>query len=137
MVLLRHVRGYAKNIILKELSPIVRRNGDIVYFIKDGGRVADSKRAINIENVSTGAALLALSLAQEKFEGKALKINGSDAFKREIIIAASSKNLDIRFTDKAINDALEVIKNQKTSKLPVVESATNSLKQKPPRKRGR
>ena len=129
--------GEAKNIILKELSPIVRRNGDIVYFIKDGGRVADSKRAINIENVSTGAALLALSLAQEKFEGKALKINGSDAFKREIIIAASSKNLDIRFTDKAINDALEVIKNQKTSKLPVVESATNSLKQKPPRKRGR
>ena len=127
----------AKDIILKDMSPIVRRNGDILYFIKDGGKVLDTGKALNVETVTTGAALLALSLAKEKFAGKALNINGSDAFRREIIIAASSKNIDIRFTDKAMNDALEVIKNQKISKVPIVKSATNSPKQKPSRARGR
>lgn len=100
----------AKNIILKNMKPIVRKNGDIIYFVKDGGKVLDNGKALNVEAVSTGAAFLALSLAQEKFEGKALRINGSDAFKREIVMVAASKNFEIRFADKAMNDAVEFLK---------------------------
>lgn len=84
----------------------------MVYFVKDGGKVLDTSTAINVEAVTTGAAFLALALAQGKFEGQALRINGSDAFKRELIIVAASKDFTFRFADKAMNDALDIIKAQ-------------------------
>ncbi len=102
-----------KNIILKDMKPIVRKNGDIIYFVKDGGKVLDTGKSVNVEAVSTGAAFLALSLAQEKFEGKALRIKGSDAFKREIVMVAASNDFGIKFADKAMNDAIRIIKSQK------------------------
>lgn len=120
----------AKNTILKDLKPIVRKNGDIIYFVKDGGKVLDTGKAVNVEAVSMGAAFLALSLAQEKFEGKALRINGSDAFKREIIMVAASKELGIRFADKAINDAVDMLKAEK-SKDKAHQSEFDQTKQKP------
>ncbi len=132
----------SKNIILKDLKPIVRKNGDIIYFVKDGGKVLDNGKAVNVEAVSTGAAFLALSLAQEKFEGKALRINGSEAFKREIVLVAASKELGIRFADKAINDAIDMLKTEK-SKDKAIQSEFDNTKSKPlnrkikPVKRGR
>lgn len=132
----------AKNIILKDLKPIVRKNGDIIYFVKDGGKVLDTGRAINVDVVSTGAALLALSLAQEKFEGKALRINGSDAFKHEIVMVAASKSLEIKFADKVMNDAVTILKVKK-SEDKVSQSEFDQLKSRPligkvkPIKRGR
>lgn len=132
----------AKNIILKDMKPIVRKNGDIIYFAKDGGKVLDNGKAVNVEAVSTGAAFLALSLAQEKFEGKALRIKGSDAFKREIIMVAASKELGIRFADKAMNDAVDILKVEK-SKDNAIQSEFENSKSKPlnrkikPIKRGR
>ena len=130
----------ARNFILKDLKPIVQRNGDIIYFVKDGGKVLDTGKAVNVEAVSTGAAFLALSLAQEKFEGKALHINGSDAFKREIVIVAASKDFGIRFADKAINDAVEILRAEKAqskndqSKIEQSNPANNKIK---PVRRGR
>jgi Relaxase/Mobilisation nuclease domain/Large polyvalent protein-associated domain 7 len=104
----------AKNIILKDMIPIVRKNGEIIYFVKDGGKVLDTGKSVNVEAVSTGAAFLALSLAQEKFEGRALRINGSDAFKREIVMVAASKDFGIRFADKAMNDAVDILRTEKS-----------------------
>ena len=129
----------AKNIILKDMKPIVRKNGDIIYFVKDGGKVLDSGKAVNVEAVSTGAAFLALSLAQEKFEGKVLRINGSDAFKREIVMVAASKDFGIRFADKAINDAVSILKvnfSNSASNEPIVPKPivpSNQLKNNKPR----
>ncbi len=132
----------AKNIILKDLKPIVRKNGDVIYFVKDGGKVLDTGKAVNVEAVSTGAAFLSLSLAQEKFEGKALRINGNDAFKREIVMVAASKDFRIRFADKAMNDAVDMLKAEK-SKAKAHQSEFYHTKSKPinrkikPVKRGR
>ena len=130
----------AKNIIMKDLKPIVQRNGDMIYFVKDGGKVLDTGKSVNVETVSTGAAFLALSLAQEKFEGRALRINGSDAFKREIVMVAASKDFVIRFADKAMNDAIVMLKAEKAktkishSELDQSKSLNNKIK---PVRRGR
>ncbi|MBN8646406.1 MAG: relaxase/mobilization nuclease domain-containing protein [Caulobacterales bacterium] len=130
----------AKNIILKDMSPIVRRNGDIIYFIKDGGKVLDTGKALNVETVTTGSAFLALSLAQEKFAGKGLRVNGSDAFKRELIMVAASKDIVVRFADKELNDAVAILKAEKSQKKLIQPKIDRHQTIKPkikPRNRGR
>nr|WP_240008350.1 TraI/MobA(P) family conjugative relaxase [Pseudaquidulcibacter saccharophilus] len=130
----------ARNIILKDMSPIVRRNGDIIYFIKDGGKVLDTGKALNVETVTTGSAFLALSLAQEKFAGKGLRVNGSDAFKRELIMVAASKDFVVRFADKALNDAVAILKAEKSQNKLIQPKIDTHQTIKPnikPRNRGR
>ena len=54
--------GGAKTIIMRDLKPVIRRNGELVYHLADGGAVIDEKLRIRIDKASYQAAILALTL---------------------------------------------------------------------------
>jgi hypothetical protein len=92
----------ARHVVFDKLRPHTRKNGSVVYRVKDGGLVVDEAHAIRVEELTAHAAFLALSLASERFAGQALIVEGSDEFKRQIAGLAGSKQLDVRFADPAI-----------------------------------
>jgi hypothetical protein len=91
---------HAKTIIHPHLKPIVRQNGGVHYRLSDGGAVEDSKEAVHVPQVTEAATVLALSLAQERFPGKALKVEGSTEFKVKVAEMSVLKGLDITFSDR-------------------------------------
>ncbi len=92
----------ARHVVFDKLRPHTRKNGAVVYRVKDGGLVVDEAQAIRVEELTAHAAFLALSLASERFVDQALIVEGSDEFKRQIAGLAGSKQLDVRFADPAI-----------------------------------
>lgn len=95
----------ARQVVFKELGPTVKRNGELVYHVRDGGRVTDAADHVRVDELTVGAAFLALSLAAERFAGRALKVEGSDAFKAQIAALAAMKGLDVWFDDPALEQA--------------------------------
>jgi hypothetical protein len=93
---------HAKTIIHPHLKPIVRQNGGVHYRLSDGGAVEDSKEAVHVPQVTEAATVLALSLAQERFPGKALKVEGSTEFKVKVAEMSLLKGLDITFSDRVM-----------------------------------
>jgi hypothetical protein len=89
----------AQHLILPHLKPVTRKNGDVTYQLQDGGRVEDTAQAIYVPEVTEASALLALTLAQERFTGKALVVEGSTAFKVKVAEMAVIKGLNVRFAD--------------------------------------
>lgn len=87
----------AKTLIHAHLKPIVRRNGDVLYRLKDGGRVEDATQAIHVPEVTEAATLLALTLADERFQGKALVVEGTNEFKVKVAEMASIQGLNVKF----------------------------------------
>lgn len=106
----------AKSFVFENLSPFIKRNGDVIYNIKDGGRVVDNDKSISVKNLTIGSALLALSLSIERFEGQALRVNGTAEFKQVIIKLAASKSLDIKFGDDDMNKSYQELRLQQKLK---------------------
>lgn len=97
----------AQHLILPHLKPFTRKNGDVSYRLKDGGRVEDTAQAVYVPEVTEAAALLALSLAQERFTGKALIVEGSTTFKVKVAEMAVIQGLNVRFADPAMEKTRE------------------------------
>lgn len=89
----------ARHIIKPQFRPTVRKNGTIVYRARDGSLVYDQTAAISVKEVTEAATLLALSLADERFRGKALLVEGSDEFKLQVARLSSLQGLSMRFAD--------------------------------------
>jgi hypothetical protein len=53
--------------VFEHLRPQTRKNGATVYRVEDGGMVADEARLVRVEQLTAGAAFLALALADERF----------------------------------------------------------------------
>ncbi|CRL46893.1 hypothetical protein SGGMMB4_05862 (plasmid) [Sodalis glossinidius str. 'morsitans'] len=77
---------------------------DRTLFIDIGKAIVVRKSAM-----TASAVEIALALAKEKF-GSTLTIKGSQAFKDQIVEVVAQKNLDIYFTNKAMNQQLEARK---------------------------
>jgi hypothetical protein len=92
----------AKVIIYPQLKPKTRKNGDVLYRLKDGGMVEDTAKAVFLPEVTEAAVLLALALAQERFPGQPLIINGSSNFKSKIAQMTVTKGMNLRFDAKEI-----------------------------------
>jgi hypothetical protein len=92
----------AKVIIYPQLKPKTRKNGDVIYRLKDGGLVEDTAKAVFVPEVTEAAVLLALTLAQERFPGQPLIINGSTDFKSKIAQMTVTKGMNLRFDAKEI-----------------------------------
>lgn len=122
----------ARNVIFKDLAPKVIRNGDLHYVCRDGGRLTDNKHQIKVDDLTTGAAFLALSIAAERFGDKPLVINGSDEFKTEIAKVASIKGLSVTFKDKAMEEL-----RASFSQAAILEKSPNSQKPQSSKSRGR
>ena len=92
----------ARHVVFANLRPYARRNGALVYRVRDGGVVVDEARQVRVEETSAHAAFLALTLASERFAGQALIVEGTSEFKRELAGMAAAQRLDLRFADPAM-----------------------------------
>lgn len=90
----------ARNVLMKNLKPVVRHDGVVSYKTADGGRVLDRNSHIHAQTSSTGASLLALTLAAEKYAGQPLVVEGSAAFKEEVARLAGLHSINVTFSDK-------------------------------------
>ncbi|WP_353654391.1 TraI/MobA(P) family conjugative relaxase [Azospirillum sp. A1-3] len=89
----------ARHIVYERLRPKAGRDGALVYRVEDGGVVSDEATQVRVTEVTTGAAFLALSLADDRFRGRALVVEGTDAFKTQVAQLAAMKGLEVRFAD--------------------------------------
>ena len=101
----------ARNVVLNEthfkgreappikVQPTAARNGDLVYRLKDGGRVTDTAGEIRCDLVSVHAAFMVLALALEKFPDQPVEIRGSDEFKAAIIMVSALPGWNLTFSD--------------------------------------
>jgi len=92
----------AKDVIKAHFKPTVLSNGKVIYRAKDGGVVSDEATVIRVPTVTEGAVLLALSLADERFHGKAVVVEGTDEFKFEVMRLSALEGLSIRFVDPVL-----------------------------------
>ncbi|PHM25079.1 LPD7 domain-containing protein [Xenorhabdus budapestensis] len=87
------------------------RKGHVHYLDKTSDKTlfVDTGKLITMRKngLSTDSVAIALELAQGRF-GSTLNIKGSKAFKEMVVNVVAEKGLDIHFTDKKMNDALEL-----------------------------
>lgn len=95
----------ARHVVYRELSPKAKRNGDLVYQVKDGGRVIDTAHNVRVDELTVGAAFLALSLASDRFGDRPLKVDGTDEFKAQIAAVAAMQGVRVTFADPAMEQA--------------------------------
>jgi hypothetical protein len=89
------------------LTTTVLKNGQVVYRAPDGGVVSDEATAISVPQITEGAVLkrhLHLSLADERFQGKALIVEGSDEFKLQVAKLSALEGLSIRLADPVLEE---------------------------------
>jgi hypothetical protein len=90
--------GEAKAVIAAEFQPETRANGDLVYRLRDGGRVAETQDCIRVEKTSHIAIALALSL--DAVRGHPGAIAATDPhFAQQAIEVAARDRLDVAFQD--------------------------------------
>lgn len=89
----------AKDFILKSVKPAARRDGAMTYRTADGGMVIDRREHVQAARATTGAAMVALAIAAEKFAGQALVVEGTDEFRREVARLAGLHRIEARFAD--------------------------------------
>ena len=107
----RHQRRYraAINAVLKsnktdapaaeiaaEFRPEVRANGDVVYRLRDGGRIVDGSTGVRIEKQSHIAIALALSLQAERTANRQVNLSDPELAIKSIAVAARER-LDLTF----------------------------------------
>ena len=89
----------ALDFIRPHYKPMVLKNGKVIYRIQDGGVVLDEVQGISVREATEGATVMALSLAAERFGGRALIGAGTDEFKRQVARLSTLEGLSLRFAD--------------------------------------
>ena len=92
----------ARHIVYRHLRPAIRRDGRVVYRVDDGGLVSDEARQVRVNQVTTGAAFLALTLAADRFGGRPLHVRGNGDFRQLVAQLAGTAGLNVRFADAGL-----------------------------------
>jgi len=95
----------AKAAIMESLKPQARKDGTMAYRTADGGLVLDRATHVRAERATAGAALVALSLAAERFEGQVLDVRGTEEFRRDVAQLAAMHKIRVTFADPAMEMA--------------------------------
>ena len=94
--------GQAHHPVYQHLRPAVRRNGAVIYRVRDGGMVADEADQVRVTQATTAAALLALTLAADRFGDRPLVARGTEDFRRQVATLAGQQRLSITFEDRTL-----------------------------------
>lgn len=119
----------ARDIIKPHFKPTVLTNGRVIYRAHDGGVVFDEATAISVKEVTEAATLLALSLADRRFHGKALVVEGSGEFKIQVARLSALEGLSIRFADPVLENDRQRYSKAKESNKPVKENMQQMSKE--------
>ena len=91
--------GEARHIVYQHLRPSVRRDGRMIYRTADGGLVSDEARNVRVNQVTAGAAFLALSLAKDRFGQRPLTVQGTTEFRVKVATLAGIEGVNVTFAD--------------------------------------
>jgi prophage tail gpP-like protein len=94
--------GEPRHIVHQHLRPAVRRDGRVVYRVADGGLVCDEKQQVRVNQLTAGAAFLALTLAADRFGTRPLNVQGTDGFRKQVAQLAGTKGLGVVFADAVL-----------------------------------
>jgi len=94
--------GEARHIVYQHLRPAIRRDGRVVYRVADGGLVCDETRQVRVNQVTAGAAFLALTLAADRFGNRPLSVQGTDDFRKQVALLAGIEGLGVTFADAGL-----------------------------------
>lgn len=94
--------GEARHVVYQHLRPVVRRDGRVIYRVADGGLVSDEARQVRVNQVTAGAAFLALTLAVDRFGARPLNVEGKEDFRRQVAQLAGIKGLGVTFADAGL-----------------------------------
>lgn len=106
----------AKDVVRSTLKPFARKNGDLVYKVKDGGSVTDEKHRVVVDEHTVASVFLALSIASERFEGQPLDVTGTDEFKLEVVQLSGKYELDITFKAPDLDEKRQKLLQEKSRK---------------------
>jgi hypothetical protein len=98
-ILQAHDAADARHIVYQHLHPAIRRDGRAIYRVDDGGVVSDEARSVRVNQVTTGAAFLALSLAADRFGHRPLVVLGTPEFRTQVAMLAGIKQMNVKFAD--------------------------------------
>jgi hypothetical protein len=111
-----------RSVVFTHVHPQTRKNGDLVYRLKDSGTVVDTARAIRVEAPSEDAMKLAISLAAARFRGQHLHIEGGADFGLALARTAGTYAVAVMFADAT----LESERRQSSLPVPLPEAPTLS-----------
>ena len=92
----------AAAILFRDLTPIVRPNGEVTYKLADGGVLTGEPARIRVDKISHQAIFAALTLGARRFPGQALAITGTAAFKKSAAEVAAAHCPGVSFSDDAL-----------------------------------
>ncbi len=93
------------HVVYQPLVTSVGKTGDVIYALRDGGRVTDRACEIRTDRLTPGAAFLALSLATDRYGVQPLAVTGSEAFKAALIDVAGARWVKVTFSDPIMERA--------------------------------
>ena len=110
------VGGREDHKLFISLKPLITKLGYVVYKLtqKDNSKIIDKGNHIKVSNADDNTVLKALEMAKIKY-GSTLDITGNDAFKTKVISLVQKHNLDIKFTDKKMQETLEAVNTKSSS----------------------
>ncbi len=110
------VGGREDHKIFASLKPLITKLGYVVYKLtqKSNSKIIDKGNHIKVSNADDNTVLKALEMAKIKY-GSTLDITGNDAFKTKVISLVQKHNLDIKFTDKNMQQTLEAVNTKSSS----------------------
>jgi hypothetical protein len=82
----------------------VHANGDVTYELANGERFRDEGLRLRLAGTEASAVEAALRIARAKF-GPCLDVEGSEAFRRQVLEVVVSRGLPVRFSDAALEEA--------------------------------
>ena len=94
--------GTAKHVVYEALRPDTRKNGQVVYRLRDGGQVVDSSAGMRVEVVTPHALFLTLSLQADRSPNKAVALGGDATFQQQMVEMAAAKKMSLTFADPAL-----------------------------------
>jgi hypothetical protein len=80
----------------------VRRDGRVIYRVGDGGLVCDERQQVRVNQVTAGAAFLALTLAADRFGNRPLNVQGTEDFRKQVTQLAGTQGLGVSFADAGL-----------------------------------
>jgi hypothetical protein len=89
----------AKTRIMESLKPQARSDGTLAYRTADGGLVLERTTHVKAEKATAGAALVALTLAAERFAGQPLEVQGSEPFRQDVARLAGVHRVQVVLAD--------------------------------------
>jgi len=118
----------ARHVVFSALSPIARKNGTMVYNVKDGGEVHDQAGAVWIVKETPHAMFLGLCLMAERAPNNVVpEFSGDDAFKRRMVESAAATKIDLTFADPALEALRRQLRGLPEPAAPGLVGAVKSL----------